>query len=81
MSNFITIYGELITGEIVTINKNTVIVRTKQGGHHMVHKDSLGDDYQFKKRPNRLKCKGFDLESCQTLGGKTTEVRKWRKIQ
>ncbi|MTD42487.1 hypothetical protein GIX45_28435 [Erwinia sp. CPCC 100877] len=81
MQNFITIYGELITGEIVAIHKNTVIVRTAKGGHHMVHKDSLDDKYKSKRGTDRLKCQGFDLQACQTLGGKKTEIRKWRKIQ
>lgn len=81
MKNYITIYGELITGEIVTINKNTVIVRTAKGGYHMVHKDSLDENFKTKRKANRLKCEGFDLQGCQTIGGKYPEVRKWRKIQ
>lgn len=79
---FTTIYGEPITGEIVNVHENTVIVRTAKGGQHMVHKDSLSDDYKSKKGPDRLKSKGFDLAACQTIGAKSTEVRKWRrKIQ
>lgn len=81
MRNFITIYGEPITGEIVNVYENTVIVRTEKGGQHMVHKNSLSDDYKSKKRPDRLKSKGFDLAACQTIGGKNTEVRRQWKIQ
>ena len=40
LREFTTIYGDRVKGEIVIVNDNTVIVRTEQGGHHMVHKDS-----------------------------------------
>ena len=82
MKNFITIYGEPITGEIVKTYENTVIVRTAKGGQHMVHKDSLGNEYKAVKKADRCKSKGFDLAACQTIGAKSMEVRKWRrKIQ
>lgn len=80
MQNFITIYGEPITGEIVKSYENTVIVKTEKGGQHMVHKDSLSAKFKSKKAPDRLKSKGFDLAACQTIGAKNVGLRKGRKI-
>jgi len=80
MRNFITIYGEPITGEIVKTYENTVIVKTEKGGQHTVHKDTLDDNFKSKKAPDRLKSKGFDLAACQTIGGKNIGLRKGRRI-
>lgn len=66
MRNYMTIYGDMVTGEIVTTYDNTAIVRTAKGGHHMVHKDSLDKSQKAKRGNNRLGVsKGFDLASSQ----------------
>ncbi|GGD02217.1 hypothetical protein [Enterococcus wangshanyuanii] len=67
MQNYITIYGDMVTGEIVSIYENTAIVRTAKGGHHMIHKDSLDKNCKAKRGKNRLGISGgFDLASSQS---------------
>lgn len=79
MSSYVTIYGELVTGEIVREYENTVLVRTAKGGHHMVHKSSIKGGYKRKekKRDRMGNSKSFDLEKSQTKGPLRNDMRHW----
>lgn len=78
MGDFITIYGEVITGHIVSVLENTVIVEDTRNVRHVVHKDSITSNHvraHFTFAQDR-----FDLEQCQTIGNSSTVVRKGRRI-
>lgn len=79
MKSYVTIYGELITGEVVREYENTVIVRTAKGGHHMVHKRNIDKGFKRSKSLAQHKTTNahFDLERTQARGPLRNDMRHW----
>lgn len=79
MGNFVNLYGEKITGEIVREHENTIIVRTPNGGNHVVHKASITGSYKSKakKRDRMGNLQSFDLEKSQAKGPLRNDMRSW----
>lgn len=79
MNSYVTIYGELVTGEIVREYQNTVIVRTPQGGHHMVHRRNINKNFKRNKSLAQHKTTNahFNLEKTQARGPLRNDMRHW----
>ncbi len=75
---YLTIYGEEITGKIVSRLLNTVVVVDEGGNTHLVHNTDIGEEAYGKHgvTMRRENIGGFNLESCQRIGRTGYAVRK-----
>lgn len=68
MKEYLTIFGEKITGKIHAERKNTIIVEDEHGERHVVHKIDAG---MSEEKKSELR---FELEFVQNYGCRTAAL-------